>query len=177
MGRGRKKVLTPALEDYLVVIYDIQNKQPAARISSIARRVGVSLPSVTNAVRRLADLGYVNYEKYGLIVLTPKGKRKAQNMKVLQRRIGNFFHYVIGVSEDIAEKLARHLSHFLNTKTRQRIRNFYKIIIDFDPSRAEELCAFIEESRRLVNASTLPSDVLQDLESSTPGDETEEEEE
>lgn len=163
MPRGRKKILTPALEDYLTVIYEIQQKQPAARISTIARKVGVSLPSVTNAVRRLADLGYVEYEKYGLIVLTPRGKRKAQSLFTMQKRIKNFFHYVLGISVDISEKLARHLSHYLTARTRERIKEFYKLVIDFKEDQANELRKFIEESRKLVNVTELPEDVLEDL--------------
>lgn len=175
MPRGRKKVLTPALEDYLTVIYEIQQKQPAARISTIARKVGVSLPSVTNAVRRLADLGYVEYEKYGLIVLTQRGKRKAQNLYSLQKRIKNFFHYVLGISTDISEKLSRHLSHYLTARTRERIKEFYKLVIDFTEDKAKHLKEFIQESRRLVNVTELPEEVLEDLKAMEKEAEEEEE--
>ncbi len=177
MPRGRKKVLTPTLEDYLVVIYEIQQKQPAARISTVARKVGVTFPSVTNAVRRLADLGYVDYEKYGLITLTTKGKRKAQMMLVLQRRVRNFFHYVLGVSLEAADKIARHLSHYLTARTRERVKEFYRIIINFDKSKAEELEKFIKESRNLVNVTELPQEVLEDLAAIEKGEKEEEEQE
>lgn len=91
MPRGRKKTLTPALEDYLAVIQEILQKQPAARVSTIARKMGVSLPSVTNAMKRLAELGYVEYEKYGYITLTEKGKRRARSLRGSQNRLRNFF--------------------------------------------------------------------------------------
>jgi Mn-dependent DtxR family transcriptional regulator len=175
MPRGRKKTLTPALEDYLTVIYEIQQKQPAARISTIARKVGVSLPSVTNAVRRLADLGYVEYEKYGLIILTSRGKRKAQSLYALQKRIKNFFHYVLGISIDVSEKLARHLSHYLTARTRERIKEFYRLIIDFSEDKAKELRKFIEESRKLVNVTALPEEVIEDLKAMEKEPEEEEE--
>lgn len=175
MPRGRKKTLTPALEDYLTVIYEIQQKQPAARISTIARRVGVSLPSVTNAVRRLADLGYVEYEKYGLIILTARGKRKAQSLYALQRRIKNFFHYVLGMSADVSEKLARILSHYLTARTRERVKDFYRLIIDFNEDKAKDLKKFIEESRKMVNVAELPEEVLEDLKNMEKQSEEEEE--
>ncbi|HEY8542420.1 MAG TPA: metal-dependent transcriptional regulator [Pseudothermotoga sp.] len=163
MARGRKKILTPALEDYLTIIYEIQQKQPAARISTIARKVGVSLPSVTNAVRRLADLGYVEYEKYGLIILTNKGKRKAQIMRVLQQRICNFFYYVLGVPVDVSDKISKHLSHYLTARARERVKEFYRLILDFDETKAKDLRKFIEESRKLVNVEQLPQEVLEDI--------------
>ena len=77
MPRGRKKLLTPALEDYLVIIYEIILKDPAARVSSIARMLHVSFPSVTNAMKRLADLGYVNYKIWSNSVDT-KGKEEGK---------------------------------------------------------------------------------------------------
>ena len=159
MPRGRKKSLTPALEDYLAVIYEIQQKQPAARVSTIAKKMGVSLPSVTNAVKRLAELGYIEYEKYGLIVLTQKGKRKARSIKATQERLKNFFHYIMGIQLPVAEKLARHFSHFMDTKIRERMRKFYNVIIDFDEDKAFKLKEFIEESRRLAKISEVPEEV------------------
>jgi DNA-binding Lrp family transcriptional regulator len=92
MPRGRKKTLTPALEDYLAVIQEILQKQPAARVSTIARKMGVSLPSVTNAMKRLAELGYVEYEKYGYITLTEIVERfSEQTQELFLLRDGNTF--------------------------------------------------------------------------------------
>ncbi len=158
MPRGRKKTLTPALEDYLAVIQEILQKQPAARVSTIARKMGVSLPSVTNAMKRLAELEYVEYEKYGYITLTEKGKRRARSLRGSQNRLRNFFFYVMGIPSPTAEKLARHFSHFLDTKTRERFKRFYDIMVNFDESKVQELKEFLEESRRLVNVQEIPEE-------------------
>jgi len=158
MPRGRKKTLTPALEDYLSVIHELLQKQPVVRVSAIAKKMGVSLPSVTNAMKRLAELGYIQYEKYGYIVLTDKGKRKARSLKGSQDRLRNFFFYVMGIPTPTAEKLARHFSHFLDSKTRSRFKKFYDIMINFDENKVGELKAFLEESRQLVNVKEIPEE-------------------
>ncbi|PLV56642.1 metal-dependent transcriptional regulator [Thermotoga sp. SG1] len=158
MPRGRKKTLTPALEDYLSVIQEILQNQPAARVSVIARKMGVSLPSVTNAMKRLAELGYVEYEKYGYITLTEKGKRKARSLRGSQNRLRNFFFYVMGIPSPTAEKLARHFSHFLDARTRSRFKKFYDIMVNFDESRVQELKEFLEESKRIVNVQEIPEE-------------------
>ena len=150
MRRGRKKELTAHLEDYLVVVYEITQKAPAARVSQVARRMGVSLPSVTNAMKRLSALGMVNYEKYNLITLTDKGKKHAKSKVEVQERFRNFFKYVMGLKPPIADKLARAFSHFVDEEVDKRFRKFYEILIDFDDSKVEELKKFIEESRKLV---------------------------
>ena len=149
MRRGRKKELTSHLEDYLVVVYEITQKQPAARVSHIARRMGVSLPSVTNAMKRLSALGMVNYEKYNLITLTDKGKKHAKSKVAIQERFRNFFKCVMGLEELTADKLSRVFSHFVDEKIDQRFRKFYGIMMEFDEKSVEELKAFIEESKKL----------------------------
>jgi len=149
MKRGRRGELTSHLEDYLVVVYEITKKQPAARVSHIARRMGVSLPSVTNAMKRLSALGMVNYEKYNLITLTDKGKKHAKSKVAIQERFRNFFKCIMGLEEPIADKLARVFSHFVDEKIDQRFRKFYEIMINFDDTHVEELKKFIEESKKM----------------------------
>ncbi len=149
MKRGRRRELTSHLEDYLVVVYEITRKQPAARVSHIARRMGVSLPSVTNAMKRLSALGMVNYEKYNLITLTEKGKKRAKSKVAIQERFRNFFECVMGLESTVADKLARVFSHFVNDELDQRFRKFYEIMIDFDDSKVEDLKEYIAESKKM----------------------------
>ncbi|MCD6449188.1 MAG: metal-dependent transcriptional regulator [Thermotogaceae bacterium] len=149
MRRGRKKEITVHLEDYLVAVYEITKKQPAARVSQIARRLGVSLPSVTNAMKRLSDLGFVNYEKYNMITLTRKGKERAKIKEELQSRFRDFFMDVIGLESAVSDKLARSFSHYVDESVKDRFDKFYEIIKDFNEKKTKELVEFIEESRKL----------------------------
>ena len=47
--------LTSNMEDYLEAILTLQAEQKVARVRDIARRLKVKMPSVTGAVRNLAD--------------------------------------------------------------------------------------------------------------------------
>ena len=148
MRRGRKKEITAHLEDYLVVVYEITKKQPAARVSQVARRLGVSLPSVTNAMKRLSELGFVNYEKYNMITLTRKGKDRAKVKEEIQSHLRDFFMNVMGLEQAVAEKLARSFSHYIDESVRDRFEKFYEILKDFTAEKAKELEEFINESRK-----------------------------
>ncbi len=150
MRRGRKKEITAHLEDYLVVVYEITKKQPAARVSQIARRLGVSLPSVTNAMKRLSELGFVNYEKYNMITLTRKGKDRAKVKEEIQRHFRDFFMNVMGLEKSVSDKLSRSFSHYIDESVRERFEKFYEILKDFTTDKAKELEAFIEESKKRV---------------------------
>lgn len=67
--------MTIAMQNYLELIYELSCDGKKARVSDIAKQLGVSKPSVNNAVVVLAKNGYVNYEKYADIKLTEKGKQ------------------------------------------------------------------------------------------------------
>ena len=56
--------ITPAIEDYLKAIYQLDQEEPEAGSVTgqrIAERLGVASPSVTNMIKRLSDLGLVQY--------------------------------------------------------------------------------------------------------------------
>ena len=64
--------MTIAMQNYLELIYELSLDGKKARVSDIAKQLGVSKPSVNNAVVVLAKDGYVDYEKYADIKLTDK---------------------------------------------------------------------------------------------------------
>ena len=78
--RGYQKIkqektrLTPSMEDYLEMIYRHCKGEGHVRIYQLSDLLNVQAPSVTRTVQRLAELGLVDYEKYGLVKLTRKGK-------------------------------------------------------------------------------------------------------
>ena len=72
-----EQTLTAANIRYLLVIRELETKQRGARGSDIARRIGVTKPSVFAMTRNLLELGLVEKEKYGTVFLTERGRRKA----------------------------------------------------------------------------------------------------
>ena len=82
--------MTIAMQNYLELIYELSLDGKKARVSDIAKRLGVSKPSVNNAVVVLSKNGYVNYEKYSDIK----------------------FHIHSGNAEDVTEKLDKGLIDF-----------------------------------------------------------------
>ncbi|MBP6960223.1 MAG: metal-dependent transcriptional regulator [Thermotogaceae bacterium] len=148
MTRGRKKVLTNALEDYIKVIFDLTQAAPVARVKDIAESVGVSLPSVTNAMKRLKDLGYVNYEKYGLIYLTEEGKKRAITLLRVHQLLDTFFIDLLGMPEGVSDNLSCRIEHFLDQRTEERSEKFIAILKQIKtgaPEAYENLAKFLQE--------------------------------
>lgn len=66
-------------ENYLKTILTMTEKNDGVRNTDLAKNLGIKKPSVTTAVKRLEEEGYVSHDDKGLIVLTSIGLRVAQN--------------------------------------------------------------------------------------------------
>ncbi|MDR2762087.1 MAG: metal-dependent transcriptional regulator [Planctomycetaceae bacterium] len=105
--------LTAAMEDYLEAIYHIAQKYGYARSGQISRRLGVHKSTVTTALHQLQVQGYIEYEPYQEVRITPKGELEA---KGIVRRHDIFFrllHNLLEIERDEASKLACELEHAL----------------------------------------------------------------
>jgi DtxR family transcriptional regulator, Mn-dependent transcriptional regulator len=70
----RSKAMTPAMEDYIEMIYRNSLEQGNIRINLLSELLNVQPPSATHMVQKLTKLDLVNYKKYGLISLTKTGR-------------------------------------------------------------------------------------------------------
>lgn len=68
-----KNELTPSLEDYLEMIYRSILATGYSRVSTLAEKLNVKPPSVSKMIIKLAEQGFIEYEKYGVIKLTKRG--------------------------------------------------------------------------------------------------------
>lgn len=91
---------------YLVTIYEIASAGHVPRSREIAERLGVSRPSVTGALRALADGGYVRYEPYGTVELTDEGAQEARQAILRHRAAYDFFVAVLGMDTERADDIA-----------------------------------------------------------------------
>src|SRR4029450_4613825 len=69
--------LTAAIQDYVREIYKLQAEGGRATTTALAQSLGVSAPSATAMLKKLASLGLVEHRRYRGATLTPKGERVA----------------------------------------------------------------------------------------------------
>ncbi len=89
---------TDAMEDYLEVMYELIQKKGYATTIDIANYLHVSSPSVTKMVKRLDKMGYLVYEKYRGLRLTPEGMAIAKNIRKNHGMLVEFLK-MIGIDE------------------------------------------------------------------------------
>lgn len=78
-------------EDYLERIHELIQEKGYARVVDIASSLKVKQASVTSMVQKLAELGYLNYEKYRGLILTEKGRAVACGIKKRHQTLARFF--------------------------------------------------------------------------------------
>jgi len=112
-------MLSPAVEDYLKAIYKLADEQPATT-TDVARRLDVSSASVTNMVKRLAEMQLVEYQSYRGVTLTPAGEKIALEIIRHHRLLETYLREVMGYSweqmHDEAEQLEHHISEEFESK-------------------------------------------------------------
>ncbi len=111
------------MEDYLEVISELVELKGYATTLDISRYLNVSAPSVTKMLQRLDDGGYLEYEKYRGINLTPKGKQIAGTIRQKHGILLEFFE-ILGIGSDTANRDAEGLEHHINPKTIKQLRKF-----------------------------------------------------
>ncbi|WP_457568588.1 metal-dependent transcriptional regulator [Desulfurobacterium sp.] len=124
----KEKKLAPRLEDYLETIYLLEQENGVARVKEIAKKRNVKMPTVTEVLKRLSERGYVNYEPYGLVRTTEKGRKYAEELFEKHKILERFMRVVLHLPDDVAEKEGCLLEHHLSATTVERIGKLTKFL-------------------------------------------------
>lgn len=118
---------TPSMEDHIEQIYLLIDNKGYARVSDIAEALSILPSSVTKMVQKLDKDGYLVYEKYRGLSLTPKGlklgKRLVQRHELLEQ-----FLRIIGVDENRIYEDVEGIEHHLSWNSIDRIADLIQVI-------------------------------------------------
>lgn len=103
-----------AVEDYLKVIYKVQQRQRRASTSAIAESLGVSLPAATSMIQRLAEMGLLRYTPYRGVELTEAGARIALEVIRHHRLWELFLARALNMPLEAVHAEAERLEHALS---------------------------------------------------------------
>lgn len=114
--------LSPSMQNYLKVIWGVEELSDAPVTASlIAERSGLRTSSVSDAVRRLTELGLVEHEPYGSIALTGPGRAYAVAMVRRHRLLETFLVQVLGYGWDEVHDEADVLEHAVSDLLIERV--------------------------------------------------------
>lgn len=128
----RQGKLSASLEDYLEAIYVSQKKHGVARSKDIMERLGVSGPSVTEALRLLSDRELINYSPYAAITMTDEGESIARDILHRHESIRDFFMEVLGLTSEIANEGACKMEHIASSSIIERMISYTAYVRECD---------------------------------------------
>ena len=113
--------LTDAIQDYLKEIYKLENMGRRATTSALAERLGISAPSVTSMMKKLASLDLVEHERYRGATLTKRGERVALEVIRHHRLLEQYLVETLGLTIDAVHAEADRLEHALSEELEAQI--------------------------------------------------------
>lgn len=123
--------LTESVEMYLKAIYQVVREKQAARAKDIALRLNVNSSSVTAALKHLAGRGFINYEPYDIITLTPEGMGVAREIVERGEAIRKFLIRVLEIDPEEAEESACRMEHVVTTQVWKRLEALTRLLEDY----------------------------------------------
>ncbi len=121
--RARTARSAEILEDYTEMIGDLIAEHGEARVTDIARRMGVTHPTATKALARLKREGLVTSRPYRGVFLTEAGAAMAERVRARHRLVVDLL-VAIGVPEEAAETDAEGMEHYVSETTLAAVRRF-----------------------------------------------------
>ncbi len=111
-------------ENYLETILVLEKNLGTVRSVDIAKSMGFSKPSISVAMKKLKQAGYIDVDVNGAILLTQAGREQAAY--VLERHTVLVQAFVLmGISQDVAEEDACRVEHVISVETFDKLKAYF----------------------------------------------------
>ena len=117
-------VIKESAENYLETILVLSKKIGAVRSIDVANELNFSKPSISVAMKRFREDGYINMDHDGIITLTDKGREIATLVYERHQIIAKVL-ISIGISEATAYEDSCKIEHDLSQESFEKIKEYY----------------------------------------------------
>lgn len=112
-------------EDYLETILILGERNPYVRSIDIVNEMGFSKPSVSIAMKKLRENGYIEMDVNGYITFRPEGRTIAERIYSRHKLLRKVL-IAIGVSEKTAADEACRIEHVIDDDTFEKLNDYYE---------------------------------------------------
>jgi DtxR family transcriptional regulator, Mn-dependent transcriptional regulator len=106
--------LSANIEEYLETIYKISQKEKIVKTSKISKDLGITPASVSEMLKKLEKMGYVDYSQYKGVKLTDSGLKVAKNITRKHRLLERFLHDILKLKDHFLHDQACEMEHSLS---------------------------------------------------------------
>ena len=123
-----QNVITHSAAHHLMAIDDLINKLGYARVSDIARQLGITRGSVSISLRPLKAAGLVDQDENRHLRLSQRGQALVAAIKTKHHLVTRLLTEVLGVAPTQAEVDACKLEHLLSNETARQVLSFLRFL-------------------------------------------------
>ena len=116
--------LHESAEDYLETILVLFERNGQVRSIDIVNEMNFSKPSISIAMKKLRENGYIHMDVNGLITLTDEGREIATRIYSRHKLLTSVLE-AIGIDAKKAEEEACKIEHDIDDETYDKIQAFY----------------------------------------------------
>lgn len=106
--------LSAIQEDYIKIIWNLEQKAEIPRPSSMAEIMNVKPPTVISMFKQLQRLRLISYDKKHGVLLTTEGKIKAEKLVRKHRLLETFLEKVLEIEDPVLHDEAEKLEHAIS---------------------------------------------------------------
>jgi DtxR family Mn-dependent transcriptional regulator len=106
--------LSANIEEYLEAIYKISQSEESVKTSRISKDLGITPASVSEMLKRLDKMDYVEYSQYKGVKLTEQGLKIAKNITRKHRLLERFLHDILKLKDHFLHDQACEMEHTLS---------------------------------------------------------------
>lgn len=139
--------LSSAMEDYLEMIYRFCCKDGYTRVGKLSEGLHVKPSSASKMIFKLADMGYIKYDRYEIVQLTDIGKENGAYL-LLRHNIVEEFLQFIG-SENALEETEL-IEHSLSPSTIKSVHTLLEFFKSNDQT-VKDYQQYNEKAKKEVN--------------------------
>ncbi len=114
-------MLTESMEDYLEMVYRLIEEKGYVRAVDLSEALQFQASSVTKMIQKLDEAGFIRYEKYRNIALTPLGIKYGKFLVWRDSTLKDFLR-LLNAKSGIEEQVEG-IEHYITPKTMELISN------------------------------------------------------
>jgi DtxR family Mn-dependent transcriptional regulator len=126
IAHAAESELTHSMAHYLLTIHKLKEEKGYARVTDIARDMGLTKGSVSTALNNLKKRELVEEDESKFLSLSDSGHDEVHAILTSRTLLYYFLKDVLGVEEDTAHNDSCLMEHLLSQETRLQFFNFYE---------------------------------------------------
>ncbi|MBR5502931.1 MAG: metal-dependent transcriptional regulator [Methanobrevibacter sp.] len=109
------------IEEYLETLYKFGSKDSYVSTTTLSKELGIAPGSVTQMLKKLEDIGYIEYVPYKGAFLTAEGNKIAQKITRKHRILEKFLKDVLNIKDENLHAQACQMEHSLSDEAERAI--------------------------------------------------------